>query len=912
MATAETDLISFSVDGREITARPGEVVISAAQRHGIYIPRFCWYPRMRPVGMCRQCLVEVTGPRGTTVEPACMLQPVPGISVATGSPPAAKVQEGNIEYLLIHHPLDCPVCDRGGECPLQDHTLTWGPGESRFVEEKRHYAKPILINPLVELDRERCILCDRCVRFCREISGDRGIMFTHRGNATQVLTFPDATFDSYFSGNTIQVCPVGALTAAPFRFVARPWDLDQVESTCTTCAVGCRILVQSTTNRVVRRLGVDADAVNQGWLCDKGRFGYEAYEAEARFRQPLVRTQAGLEPASWTGALDRAAGAIRRALDEHGPEAVAVVGGARLTNEDAYAWAKLAKAVIGTDHVDAQLGDGLPAELVLGLPRATIDDACAADAVVLLGPDIKEELPVLYLRLRLAAIAGVPLIEMASRDSGLTPYAATTLRHRPGGAAELSRALAAAAAGEPPAGPVAGVASADIAAAGAVLAGHRVVVALGRPNLAEQPGGVVAAARHLSAGLPDCRFLPVLRRGNVHGALDMGLGPGLLPGRIGLEAGRDWYRGTWGAVPERRGLDTAGILAAAAAGRVAVLVLLGADPLGDFPDRRLARSGLEGSDTVIAVDALPNASTEWADVVLPAHAPGERAGTTTNIEGRVSRLAPKVVPAGTSRPDWMIAVELAWRLGGELGFESLDGIWDEIGRLLPSHAGLSPELLAHPDHRQGIVVPLSSANLEPRPEDYPQEALACGTASNVSEVILPRTSAVPPTGLSAWSPAMAGPAAHPAHRRAVGAPAPVPEPGANPRPALLGPTDGLGWAEEAPSPATAARAASGLRLVSGRALYDRGVVVHHSSAFGALVRPARVGLHPDEAAVRGLGTGDRVQVLAVGGRGSLVAEVTVEPGLSPGAVWLDFNLEPDAAELIDAAVPITRVEVTQL
>ena len=914
MATTEADLITFSVDGREVTARPGEVVIAAAQRHGIYIPRFCWYPRMAPVGMCRQCLVEVTGPRGVTVEPACMLHPAPGISVATASPPAAKVQEGNIEYLLIHHPLDCPVCDRGGECPLQDHTLTWGPGESRFVEEKRHYAKPILINPLVELDRERCILCDRCVRFCREISGDRGISFTHRGNATQVLTFPGASFDSYFSGNTIQVCPVGALTAAPYRFVARPWDLDQVESTCTNCSVGCRILVQSSNNRVVRRLGVDADAINQGWLCDKGRFGYEAYDAEARFRHPLVRNEAGLEPAAWATALDRAATAIRRALDEHGPEAVAVIGGARLTNEDAYAWAKLAKGVIGTDHVDAQLGDGLPAEVVLGLPRATIDDACAADAVVLLGPDVKEELPVLYLRLRLAAIAGVSLVELTSRDTGLTPYAAATLRHRPGEAAELSRALADAAGGHPPAQPVAGVAAADIAAAGEILAGRRVVVALGRANLAETPAAVVAAAGQLSAALPGCRFLPLLRRGNVAGALDMGLAPGLLPGRVGLEAGREWYAAAWARLPERLGLDARGILGAAAAGRVAVLVLLGADPLGDFPDRRLARDALNRAGTVIAVDVLPNASTEWADVVLPAHAPGERAGTTTNLEGRVSRLVPKVVRAGTSRPDWMIAAELAWRLAADLGFESLDEIWAEIGRLVPSHAGLDPDLLAHPDHRQGVVVPLTPASLEPRPEGYPQEAAACGTAGNVAEVVLARTSAVPPDELSAWSPAMAGAPAHAAHRRAAEAAieaATAPLPGAAAPPTLLGPPETPAGSEEASTAASPPPDGPGLRLVSGRTLYDRGVALSHSTAFGPLVPPARVVLHPADGAARGLASGWRARVRRSGdpaGHG-LVLEVGLDAGLSPGAAWVTFNLEPGAAVLIDSGEPVTEVEV---
>ena len=245
--------VTLTVNDRAIQARRGELLIAAAERHGIYIPRFCWHPRMRSVGMCRMCLVEIEGPRGPAIQPACMQPVAEGMVVHSHSNVARKVQEGVLEYLLIHHPLDCPVCDRGGECPLQDETMTWGPGETRFVEEKRHYAKPIPVNDLVLLDRERCILCDRCVRFAKEVAGDPLLVFTERGNATQVLTFPDHPFASYFSGNTVQICPVGALTAVPYRFRARPWDLDQVESTCTTCAVGCRMVVQSTCNRLIRQ-----------------------------------------------------------------------------------------------------------------------------------------------------------------------------------------------------------------------------------------------------------------------------------------------------------------------------------------------------------------------------------------------------------------------------------------------------------------------------------------------------------------------------------------------------------------------------------------------------------------------------------------------------------------------------------
>ncbi len=520
-----TETVILTINGKQVEAEPGQLVIDVAERNGTYIPRFCYHPRMEPVGMCRMCIVEIDTGRGPALQPSCMIPVAPDMVVHTESEVTKKAQDGVLEFLLINHPLDCPVCDKGGECPLQDQTLSYGPGESRFVEEKRHFEKPIMISDLVALDRERCILCDRCTRFADDVAGDTLIHFQDRGNQTQVNTFPDHPFASYFSGNTVQICPVGALTATPYRFKARPWDLDQVESTCTTCSVGCRTLVQSSRNEVLRYQGVDVDPVNWGWLCDKGRFGFGAVNSGERLTRPLSRGEAGaLAEVSWGTALSTAADAIRRAA----PDKVAVLGGARLTNESAYAWAKLAKGVIGTDHVDAQIGDGLPAELVLGLPRATIDQACApGGTVLLLAPDLKEELPVLFLRLRHAVVRdGVRVVEVASQRTSASSLATTTLLHRPGAAGEVVRALLAGAASQE----VGGVEPAAIASAGALLAEGPVTVVLGRANVAEGPDAAVAAAAAIHEAHPEVRFLSALRRGNVHGALDMGLAPGLLPG----------------------------------------------------------------------------------------------------------------------------------------------------------------------------------------------------------------------------------------------------------------------------------------------------------------------------------------------------------------------------------------------
>ena len=394
-----SDEINVTVNGVPHVARKGQLVIEAAKDAGEYIPRFCYHERMSSVGKCRMCLVECDTGRGPAVTVSCMATVAPDMKIETKTPTVQRMQEGVLELLLANHPLDCPVCDKGGECPLQDQAFSHGPGESRFVEEKRHYEKPIPISDLVLLDRERCILCDRCTRFADEVAGDPLIHFTSRGNNTHIATFPDEPFASYFSGNTVQICPVGALTAKPYRFKARPWDLQQEESTCTTCSVGCRVVVQSSRDEVLRYMGVDSEPVNHGWLCDRGRFSFEATKNPDRVLQPLVRTGDELAPAAWNVAIAEAARLIAEAKAAGGAGSIAVLGGARGTNEDAFAWARLAHEVIGTTNVYAQMGDGLPVGL-LGMPRATIDDAANAPTVVLLSPDLKEELPVLYLRLR--------------------------------------------------------------------------------------------------------------------------------------------------------------------------------------------------------------------------------------------------------------------------------------------------------------------------------------------------------------------------------------------------------------------------------------------------------------------------------------------------------------------------------
>jgi NADH-quinone oxidoreductase subunit G len=644
----DPDAVAITVNGKPIVAHRGELVINAAERAGAYVPRFCYHPRMSAVGMCRQCMVEIDTGRGPMLQPSCMVTVAPDMVVVTDSDAATRAQEGILELLLANHPLDCPVCDKGGECPLQDQAFSHGPGESRYVEEKRHFEKPISISDHVLLDRERCILCDRCTRFADEVAGDKLIHFISRGNDTEVATFPDEPFASYFSGNVVQICPVGALTAKPYRFKARPWDLEQVESTCTTCSVGCDISVQSSRDRLLRYQGVDrgfdSDSVNWGWMCDRGRFNFESVESDHRLADPQIRGEAGLTRTTWAAAMGIVEQLVRDA------DTIALLGGARSTNEGAFAWAQLADA-LRIEHRDAQLGDGLPAE-ILGLPRATVTDATTAATVILVGPDLKEELPVLYLRLRDAATKGsVRIIEFTSRTTGMSRYAWKSIVHAPGMAAhEIGKAL-----GEPE--------------TAAQLAEGDVVVVAGRSNLAVSEATALAGLEAVLTAVPDAKVLPALRRGNVVGALQLGLAPA--PGHDALSTMR-----------------------AAADGKVDLLILLGADPINDCPDGDLARRALAGARRVVSIDTLPSESTQLADVVLPAAAFGEQSGTTTNLEGRVSKVSQKVTVHGTARPDWMIASELATRLGHDLGFASVDDVSSAITRRVPAYAAAAETGLA--------------------------------------------------------------------------------------------------------------------------------------------------------------------------------------------------------------------------
>jgi len=682
--TQESNLVHITINGTEHQVPEGELLIKAAEDNGTYIPRFCWHPRMNPVGMCRMCLVEIETPRGPLMITACTNPVSAGMKVDTENAGVKKAQEAILEFLLANHPLDCPVCDKGGECPLQDQAMAYGPGESRFVEIKRTFEKPIPISDLVLLDRERCVLCARCTRFSDEISGDPLIEFKERGNKTEINTFPDLPFSSYFSGNTVQICPVGALTAKPYRFRARPWDLREIESSSMFDTAHPRIEIHASQNEILRYTGVDMEATNHGWLSDKDRFGFEYLRSEQRLSQPLVRRNGELIEVSWAEALDVAATRLQLIKDEDGGEALAVIGGANGTNEDAYALSRFAREVLETPHIDSRMDDALSSHfLAATVDRAMISDLDQADTILVWGPDLKEEHPTLYLRVRRAAQElGKTLVVIHPRATGLDDRATHKLTYRPGGGFALAAEIA-------------GGDHTDVAGA---LSVDRVFALVGIASYADGPRLAESAAAMTRDLAGSAKILPLNSRSNTYGALDMGLAPDLLPGRVAVE---------------KPGKDTAEIMQGLASGEIRGLVIAGADPLRDMPDSRMAVEGLETAEYVVAVDLFHNDSNAHADVILPAAGFAEKEGTITNVEGRVQKVN-QIRPApGSARPDWSILDDLASHMDQSLGLASAETIAKEIAESVPLYGRVTHDHLEW-EARDGVVVPLEGS----QPFDY--------------------------------------------------------------------------------------------------------------------------------------------------------------------------------------------------
>jgi len=700
---APVDTVSVTIDGFEIAVPKGTLVIRAAELLGIQIPRFCDHPLLDPIGACRQCLVDVEGQRKPMA--SCTTVCTSGMVVRTQltSPVAEKAQRGVMELLLVNHPLDCPMCDKGGECPLQNQAMTAGQGETRFAEPKRTFPKPVAISSEVLLDRERCISCTRCTRFSEEIAGDAFIEFVDRGPSQMIGTAEGDPFNSYFSGNTVQICPVGALTGAAYRFRSRPFDLVSTSGVCEHCAAGCRLRTDHRRGRVMRRLAADDPQVNEEWNCDKGRWAF-TYAAESdRLTTPLVRNSDGvLVPASWPQAIRAAALGLQAArvtdtpagLPPQGPYGAAVLTGGRLTLEDAYAYAKFARVALGSNDIDmrarphsAEEADFLAAGVAGQGIQVSYDDLEHAPAVLLAGFEPEEESPIVFLRLRKAVrkynLRVFAIAPFATR--GLAKLSGDLLATVPG---EEARAIGRLGGGD--AGPPRPAAAARDAAAAAeavrwksaagALAAPGAIILVGE-RLAEVPGALSAAAG--LAETTGARLVWIPRRAGERGAIEAGAMPGLLPvGRpvtdtdARMEVARAWGVAS---LPSEPGRDTAGILAAAAAGELGALVVAGVDP-ADLPDPAAALAALAMTPFIVSLELRVSAVTDRADVVLPVAAVVEKPGTFVDWEGRGGTFG-AALPVPGVRSDLYVLGEIADELDVHLGLPDAEAARAEIARI---------------------------------------------------------------------------------------------------------------------------------------------------------------------------------------------------------------------------------------
>jgi NADH-quinone oxidoreductase subunit G len=721
MPRPPVSMITFSIDGREVSAPEGAMLVDAAKYGDVEIPVFCYEPKLgQPVGACRMCLVEIEGiPK---LQTGCSTPVRDGMVVHTQTDHVHDAQRAVVEFLLINHPLDCPVCDKGGECPLQDITYGWGPGTSRFIEPKRHFKKPLELSPLIAIDRERCILCYRCVRFSQEISEDYQLILLERGAHSYVGTFDGHPYVAPFSGNIVELCPVGALTSRAYRFRARPWDIEGAGTVCTGCPAHCNVELTVRDERVMRVLARDHPDVDDGWLCDRGRFGYQAVHSDDRIVEPLVREGTELMPASWEKALAAASGALKKA----GAKAAALADG-ETTNEEAFLLQRLFREGLGSGDLASRPGGELPLDATRALAnpalQASIPDLEFAHAVLVLDVDPIDSAPVLDLRIRKGVRRHHVQVAVASaRPTALDAQAAAVFRHAPGAGEGLLVALDAALTGDD--GTLGGAATAAGSNAQSVRdlaawlrdAGEDLVIVHGDLT----PAGARALlnlATRLGLSRDGAGLLEVPRVPNARGIREAGFAPGHGPGYEAVAA---------------PGRDAHGIAEALASGELSTIWLNYADPVRYHPDRALWEQALGTAQSVIAVDTvLTDSIREHADVVFPGEAYPEKEGTVTNVDGRVQRLRPAIGRAkgrsGTAgsgvRALWQVLADVASRCGHELDVLTGAMASAQLFAAVPFYAGLSLDELGGRGIRWPEFNPQGST-WEPAHVDVPPAAAA--------------------------------------------------------------------------------------------------------------------------------------------------------------------------------------------
>jgi NADH-quinone oxidoreductase subunit G len=683
--------VTIVIDGREVAATEGEMLHDAAKRGDVEIPVFCYEPKLGdPVGACRMCLVEIEGiPK---LQTSCSTPVRDGMVVNTRSEQVKHAQSAVVEFLLVNHPLDCPVCDKGGECPLQDITMGWGPGKSRMIDEKRHFEKPVELSPLVAIDRERCILCYRCVRFSQEVSEDSQLQLLERGDRSFVGTFDDRPYVDPFHGNITDLCPVGALTSYTYRFRARPWDIEEAGSVCTLCPSQCNVSFTVRDEGVKRVVARDNPDVDDGWLCDRGRYGFEMFDAEERVRGPRLRSG----PADWDEAIAKAAEALQAGASEidhprggsisDAPSGVAAIVG-DASNEEGYLVQRILREALGSPHIDSRTSRGPNRDTLLRLAQpdlsAKVRDLDTADAILVIGSDPLHTSPILDLRIRKAMRRnGTKLVLATDRPTTLDGGGASVTRYAPGQANSVLSELGAALHGGEESGD-SSVGEHTAATAAEVLKGAGRVVIVWGERIAREGEDATTALLDLAGALDLANkdgsgLLEIPDVTNARGLREAGCLPDAGPGLTETAAGK----------------DTKSIRAALDSGELKTLLLFGADPLRDFPDTEAWKRALAAADHLIVFSTFENATTAMADVVFPLETHAEKDGTVTHPDGRLQRVRPSASRPGDIRPNWGVLAELSLALGHDTGVTSQPSALQALTEAVPFYRGIDDSEIA--------------------------------------------------------------------------------------------------------------------------------------------------------------------------------------------------------------------------
>ncbi len=701
----KADLVHLTIDDIPVEVPAGTLVWAAAQQAGIEVPVYCYHPKMPPLGACRMCFVEIEKvPKPP--QTACTTPVAEGMVVHTKTEKVLKARRGTLEFLLINHPLDCPICDKAGECDLQDFTLRHGPGGTRFDLNKRHYQKPIPVSDDVMLDRERCILCQRCTRFSSEISMDNGLVMISRGFKMEVGTAPDSAFDSVFSGNTVEICPVGALTASTYRFKARPWELKRTPSICNNCSVGCNARIDSRVDKIMRLMSRNNDEVDDGWLCNRGRWEFDYVNSPQRLRTPMIRRGGTLTPASWDQAISYISNKLRGIISANGAQSVAGIGSTRTTNEDAYLFQKFLRQVVGTPNIDHYHGYfPTSRDQLTGKPwmmTNSIADIEKASHIVLVASDPYLRQPILNLRIKKALRAGAKIYIVNSATTELDRLAALKVTIPDYGAGAAAKVLLKYVLNNPDA-KLDGyeevrtrvqrenqtiLAAEDSFGARATTQlqnlADELVGAQGAIILYDEMATLDAGCEDLAAdlqalavltgnvGQPGTGVGPLFEDANSLGARDMGLLPDSLPGyQPAAEAGMSY----------------AEILSNP---QLKALFVMGANPARHLVDAKLP----EGLELLVVQELMPTETVQLADVVLPAVSFAEKEGTMTNVDHHVQAVRRALRPLPGARADWEILAALARSMGQNWNYASPRDILLEIAESNPFYAGLTWEDLA--------------------------------------------------------------------------------------------------------------------------------------------------------------------------------------------------------------------------